>query len=97
MLKAHLNYKRRFEGFRTDITHGPVLGISVNIPTKAFCPRMCFLFVYSESCFYTFGCIDWVGWRLARGDDGRDWPTRGLQEISHFSCKIFNEITKLSE
>ena len=21
--------------------------------------------VYSESCFYMFGRIDWVGWRLA--------------------------------
>ena len=40
--------------FKTDITHGCVLGISVNIPTKAFCPLMCFLCVCSESCFYTF-------------------------------------------
>ena len=30
---------------------------------------MCILFVCSDSCFYTFGRIDWVGWRLARGDD----------------------------
>ena len=107
-----------------------VLRISVNIATKAFCP-MCFLFVYSESCFYTFGRIDWVGWfwfywgvtpqqqpgsyqggemmmksvfwwrkpeypeettdlrrRLARGEDGRGWPTRGPQEIPHFSYVI---------
>ena len=21
------------------------------------------------------GCIDWVGWRLARGEDGRGWST----------------------
>ena len=49
-----------------------VLGISVNIPTKAFCP-MCFLFVCNESCFYMFGRIDWVGWRwrLAGGDNGQ--------------------------
>ena len=51
------------------------LGISVNVPTKAFCPLMCILIVYSESCFYTFGRIDWVGWRLARGEDGWGWPT----------------------
>ena len=38
----------------------------------------------SESCFYTFCRVDWVGWRLARGEDGRDWPTRGLQKISIF-------------
>ena len=30
---------------------------------------------YSESCFYTFGRIDWVEWRLAHGEDGRGWPT----------------------
>ena len=47
--------------FKTDITHDCVLGISVNIPTKPFCPAMCILFVSSESCFYTFGRIDW-GW-----------------------------------
>ena len=49
---------------------------------------MCFLFECSESCFYTFGRIDWVGWRLTRGEDGRGWPTRGPQEIPHFSGKI---------
>ena len=70
------------------LTHDCVLGISVNIPTKVFYPLMCFLFVYSESCFYTFGRIDWVGWRWARGDDGRGWSTRGPQEIPHFSYKI---------
>ena len=26
-----------------------------------------------------FGRIDWVGWRLARGEDGRGWPSRVLQ------------------
>ena len=39
----------------------------------------------SESCFYTF---DWVGWRLARGEDGWGRPTRVPQEVSHFSCKM---------
>ena len=38
-----------------DDTHDRVLGISVNIPTQAFCPPMCILFIFSESCFYTFG------------------------------------------
>ena len=51
-----------------------MLGISVNISTK-FCPLVCILFVCSESCFYTFGHIDWVEWRLARGEDGWGWPT----------------------
>ena len=36
----------------------------------------------------TFGRIDWVGLRLACGEDGRGWPTRGPQEISQFSCKM---------
>ena len=76
------------EGFKTDIIHDRVLGMSVNIPTKPFCPPMCFLFVCSESYFYTFGCIDWVGWRLAHGEDGRGWPTRVPQEIPNFSCKM---------
>ena len=26
---------------------------------------MCILFVCSEMCFYTFGYIDWVGWRFS--------------------------------
>ena len=64
-----------------------VLWISVNIPTKAFCPPMCFLFVFSESCFYTVDRIEF-GWRLVRGEDGRGWPTRGPPEIPHFSCKM---------
>ena len=48
-----------------DITHDRVLGISVNIPTKAFCPPMCFLFYAATLFLYaTFGrIIDWVGWR----------------------------------
>ena len=53
-----LKAKAAFGGFKTDITHGRV---SVNIPAKAFCPPMCFLYVCSESCFYTFGRIDWLG------------------------------------
>ena len=36
-------------------------GITVNIPTRAFSPLMCILFVCGESCFYTSGRIDWVG------------------------------------
>ena len=43
---------------------------------------MCILSISSESCFYTSGRIDWVGWRLARGEDGRGWSTRVPQEIS---------------
>ena len=38
-------------------------------------PDVFFLTVSSKSCFYTFGCIDWVRWRLARGEDGRGWST----------------------
>ena len=52
-----------------------LLGISVNIPIKAFCPPMCILFVCSKSCFYTFGRIDWVGWRLAHGEGGRGYQS----------------------
>ena len=81
------HYKSHFGGFKTDITHDRVLGISVNFPTKAFCPPICFAFVFSESCFYIFGGIDWVGWRLAR-EDGWGWPTRVPQEIPNLSCKI---------
>ena len=33
-------YKSRFVGFKIDIIDGRVLGISVNIPTKTFCPPM---------------------------------------------------------
>ena len=32
----------------------------MNIPTQAFCSPMCILFVFSKSCFYTFGLINWV-------------------------------------
>ena len=59
--------------------------------TNTFCPLMCIPFVCSESCFYTLGHnIDWVGWRLARGEDGRGWPTRvSLETISSWdaSCE----------
>ena len=55
----------------TDMTHDRVLGISVNISSKTFCHLMCILFVFSESCFYTFDRIHWVGWRLSRVEDGR--------------------------
>ena len=59
----------------------PTKGIPTKqIPTKAFCLLMCILFVCSESSFYTFGRIDWVGWRLARGEDGR-----GCHRIPPFS------------
>ena len=77
-------YKFRLGGFKTDITHDRGKGISVYIPTKAFCPPMSILFVCSESCFHTFGRIAWVRWRIARGEDGRGWPTR-VSEIPHFS------------
>ena len=78
-------FKRCFRGDKTDITHNWVLVLSVNIPTKAFCPPACILSLSSESCFSTFGRIDWVGWRLARGEDGRGWSTRVPHEIHHFS------------
>ena len=64
-------------------THDRVLRTSVNyIHTKVFCPLMCFLFVCSVSCFNTFGRIDWVGWRLTRGDVGQ--ATRVTQEIPQY-------------
>ena len=65
----------------------------MNIPTKAFCPPMCILFVYSESCFSTFGRIDLVGWRLACGEDGRGWPTRVSQEIRYNGVPLILIIT----
>ena len=40
----------------------------MNVQIKAFCSLMSFLFTSNESCFCTFGLIDWVGWRLARGE-----------------------------
>ena len=51
----------------------------VNISTKSFSPLIYIVFVCSESCFYTFG--HWVGWRLARGEDGRGWPIRVPQDF----------------
>ena len=42
------------------MSHMAVNWIYVTIPTKAFCPLMCILFVCSESCFYMFGRIGWV-------------------------------------
>ena len=53
-----------------------------------FCNRNQPYPVCSESCFYTLGRIDWVEWRLARGEDGRGWSTSGPQEISHFSWNM---------
>ena len=52
----------------------------MNIPTKIFCLPLCILFVCSESCFYMFGRIDWVGWRLTHGEDGRGWSTGVSQD-----------------
>ena len=86
------HYKSSFGGFKADIKHDCVLGISVNIPTKVLntiLDRILFL-LFCPSCFYTFGRIDWVGWRLARGEDGRGWPTGVLQEIPQFSYKTRN-------
>ena len=48
----------------SQMTHDRALGISVNIPTKTLCLPMCLLSVSSESC------IDCVGWRLTREEDG---------------------------
>ena len=45
-------------GVLRQISHKTVLGIRVNIPTKACCAQMCFLLICNESCFYTFGRID---------------------------------------
>ena len=60
-----------------DITHNRILGISITILSSDVYS------VQSESCFYTFGRIDWFGWRLAHGEDGRGWPTGVPQEIPH--------------
>ena len=68
-------------GFKADIADDRVLEVSVNIPTKAFCPPMCILFVCNESCVDTFGRIDWVGWRLDVEKMGR----AGLQEYDRRS------------
>ena len=70
MLKAPVKIRAR--GFKADIRYDRVLGISVNIPAKAFCPAMYFLSVCNKGWFYTFGRIDWVGLTTARG--------AGLQE-----------------
>ena len=59
-------------GFKTYITHHRVLRISVNIPTKAFYPPMCILFVCSESCFYISTRRRWAG--LAYKSDTGDPP-----------------------
>ena len=80
--------KSRFGGFKTNITHGSVLRILVNILTKAFCPPMCFLFVCSEGCFSIFGRIDWVGWRFVGGEDGRSLPTRDPPFVLPNDCDI---------
>ena len=58
---------RVYSGGIKPITHDHVFGTSVNNPTTAaLCPPMWILVVCSESCFYTFGRIYWVGWRLWR-------------------------------
>ena len=59
VLKA-TGYNSRFGGFKRDITHVRVLGISVNIPTKAFCPLMHFLVISSETCLYVWSY--WLCW-----------------------------------
>ena len=33
-------------------------------------------------CFYTFGRIDWVGWRLVGGEHGRGW-TLGRSHVGY--------------
>ena len=40
--------KNLFWGFYTDITRDRVIGISVKVPSKAFCRSMCFLLACSE-------------------------------------------------
>ena len=59
------------------------MGVGSSVSRQTF-----FLFICSESCFYMFDLMDRVGLRLVRGEDGRGWPTRGPQEIPHFSCKM---------
>ena len=44
-------------------------------------PAMCFLYVCSEICFYTFGPIDWVGCRLVGEEDGRGCDSLPFDQI----------------
>ena len=69
-------YRSRFRDFKTDITQGrTLLRISVNNKQSMLSSDVDSLFVCSESCFCTFGRIDWVGWRLVEKMGGA-----GLQE-----------------
>ena len=49
-------YKSRLGEFRTGITLDRVLGIAVNIPSKALYPPMCFLFLSLWS--YRLGWVE---------------------------------------
>ena len=61
-------------GVKTAFTHDRVLGgISK--------------YSYQSILSAVKGCIDWIGWRLARGIDGKAWPTRVPPEISNLSSK----------
>ena len=62
---------------KTDITNDRELEIQVNSPT--------ILSSDVVSVRMQFGRIDWVGWRLARGEDGLGWPTRVPQEPPYIS------------
>ena len=85
------------------ITHDRVLGvsvgISVNIPTKTFCPPMCFLFIFHEVkviCVYVWSYIDWVGWVEINLNTWRRWAGLAykalLALLAHFHnrCKIWH-------
>ena len=76
-----IHYRRPLQktvggGFKTYITHDRILGISVNILTKAFWPPMCFLFVYIQWKLFPYVWSYGLGWvEISTGEDGRGWPT----------------------
>ena len=57
--------EKPFWGFKTDITHVRVLGMSVNLPTEAFCLQIC----------------SYMQWKLYLYLMGGDllWPLRNMQ------------------
>ena len=62
LLHALAQVKKNYSVDFIQISHDRVLGMSVNVPTKAsFPPPKCFLFVCGESYFYTLGHIYTVG------------------------------------
>ena len=49
----------------------------MNIANSVFRCGFCSYAVKVVSVRLAVGPIDWVGWRLGRGADGRGWSTRG--------------------